>query len=70
VSKNTVGKSNVEETRETLEQSPFNSPNLFRKHRTLSESHIYVRIRVNLVGSVPVGYLYCYVIVDGVCKYY
>jgi hypothetical protein len=65
VSKNTVGKSNVEET---LEQSLFKVPNLFRKHRALNESHIYVRIRVNLVGSV--GYLYCYVIGDGVCKYY
>jgi hypothetical protein len=37
-----------------------------------SESHISVRIRFKLVGSVPfvpVGYFYSYVIGDGTCKY-
>jgi hypothetical protein len=53
---------------------PFNAHNSFRKtalsESALSERRVSVRILVNLVSSVRVGYFYSYVIVGGVCKYY
>lgn len=43
---------------------------IFLEETALSERHISIRILVNLVLFVPVGYFYSYVISDGVCKYY
>jgi hypothetical protein len=41
------------------------------RESALSERHISVRIRVNLVVPfVTVSYFYSYAIGDGVCKYY